>query len=73
MSAQLGISSLPPETPSAEELQSTDGEPSQLLRDLHVLLMETSIMSGKLVCGNCGHEYAVKEGIANFLLPSHMV
>jgi multifunctional methyltransferase subunit TRM112 len=35
--------------------------------------METSIASGKLACANCGHEYAVKEGIANFLLPSHMV
>jgi len=47
--------------------------PSQIARDLHALLMETCIASGKLVCGNCGHEYAVKEGIANFLLPSHMV
>jgi multifunctional methyltransferase subunit TRM112 len=28
---------------------------------------------GMLVCANCGHEYAVKEGIANFLLPSHLV
>ena len=44
-----------------------------VLRDLHTMLMETSVVSGKLVCGNCGHEYAVKEGIANFLLPSHMV
>ena len=52
---------------------SEDGEPSQTLKDLHELLMETSIASGKLACGNCGHEYAVKEGIANFLLPSHMV
>lgn len=57
---------------------TTDGdeserEPTQTLKDLHVLLMETSIESGKLVCGNCGHEYAVKEGIANFLLPSHLV
>lgn len=48
-------------------------QPSQLARDLHRLLMETSIQEGKLVCGNCGHEYAVKEGIANFLLPSHLV
>lgn len=46
---------------------------SQLARDLHRLLMETCIQEGKLVCGNCGHEYAVKEGIANFLLPSHLV
>jgi multifunctional methyltransferase subunit TRM112 len=50
-----------------------DNEPSQTLKDLHTLLMETSVQSGKLVCGSCEHEYAVKEGIANFLLPSHMV
>jgi multifunctional methyltransferase subunit TRM112 len=48
-------------------------EPSQLARDLHRLLLETTIQEGKLICGNCGHEYAVKEGIANFLLPPHLV
>jgi len=57
-----------------QEKEAEDGkEPSQLARDLHRLLMETCIQEGKLVCGNCGHEYAVKEGIANFLLPSHLV
>lgn len=50
-----------------------ENEPSQTLKDLHTLLMETSVQNGKLVCGCCQHEYAVKEGIANFLLPSHMV
>jgi len=44
-----------------------------MLQDLHTLLMETQIMEGKLVCGHCGHEYAIREGIANFLLPSHLV
>jgi hypothetical protein len=29
-------------------------------------------MEGKLVCGNCQHEYAIKEGIPNFLLPNHL-
>ena len=24
------------------------------------------------MCGNCGHEYRIKEGIANFLLPNHL-
>ena len=67
---QLGLPDLSTETPTAEELTDADGEPSQTAKDLHVLLMETSIASGKLVCGNCQHEYAVKEGIANFLLPS---
>jgi len=46
---------------------------SKTLTDLHRLLMETQMMEGKLVCANCGHEYAVREGIANFLLPSHLV
>ena len=42
-------------------------------RQLHALLLETEVMEGKLVCGNCGHEYGIKEGIANFLLPGHLV
>ncbi|KAF2671270.1 hypothetical protein BT63DRAFT_211788 [Microthyrium microscopicum] len=48
-------------------------EASQLAKDLHHLLLETTMQEGKLVCGCCGHEYAVKEGIANFLLPAHLV
>ena len=44
----------------------------EILRDLHTLLLATEIREGKLVCGNCGHEYKIKEGIANFLLPSHL-
>lgn len=42
------------------------------MRDLHTLLLETEVREGKMVCGNCKHEYKVKEGIANFLLPSHL-
>lgn len=70
---QLGLPSLPEEMPTPESLMTEDGEPTQVLKDLHVLLMETAIEGGKLVCGNCGHMYEVKEGIANFLLPSHLV
>ncbi|KAI0012841.1 trm112p-like protein [Xylariaceae sp. FL0662B] len=66
---ELGFPALPPQPPTTEELRSDD----KILRDLHTLLMETQIMEGKLVCANCGHEYAVREGIANFLLPSHLV
>ncbi|KAI1335198.1 hypothetical protein F5Y15DRAFT_254038 [Xylariaceae sp. FL0016] len=66
---ELGFPALPAQPPTAEELQADD----KTLRDLHHLLMETQMMEGKLVCGNCGHEYAVREGIANFLLPSHLV
>jgi multifunctional methyltransferase subunit TRM112 len=44
-----------------------------MLKELHNLLFETQISEGSLVCGNCGHEYKIKEGIANFLLPNHLV
>ncbi|KAJ4309061.1 hypothetical protein N0V94_009099 [Neodidymelliopsis sp. IMI 364377] len=50
-----------------------DEEPSQTAKDLHRVLLETCIQEGKLVCGCCGHEYSVKEGVANFLLPGHLV
>lgn len=55
------------------EVQEGEGQPSQLSKDLHRLLLETTIQEGKLLCACCGHEYAIKEGIANFLLPSHLV
>lgn len=43
------------------------------LQKLHSLLLETQVQEGWLVCGRCGHRYAVKEGIPNFLLPPHLV
>jgi multifunctional methyltransferase subunit TRM112 len=67
--SQLGFPELPDEPPSKEELEGNE----EMLKELHALLMETQIMEGKLVCGHCGHEYAIREGIANFLLPSHLV
>lgn len=48
-------------------------EREKLARELHKLLLETTVKEGKMVCGNCGHEYRIKEGIANFLLPNHLV
>jgi uncharacterized protein YbaR (Trm112 family) len=66
---QLGFPQLPEQPPTKEELQGDE----KMMKDLHHLLLETQISEGKLVCGNCGHEYAIKEGIANFLLPSHLV
>ncbi|EAW11120.1 RNA methylation protein TRM112 [Aspergillus clavatus NRRL 1] len=64
---ELGFSHLPEKRPEGEALND-----EQTLKDLHRLLLETHILEGKLVCGNCGHEYMIKEGIANFLLPSHL-
>ncbi|KAI9158784.1 Multifunctional methyltransferase subunit trm112 [Paramyrothecium foliicola] len=68
-SSELGFPDLPEQPPTAEQLQGDEN----MMKDLHHLLLETQISEGKLVCANCGHEYAVKEGIANFLLPSHLV
>lgn len=60
-------------TSAANEGVETEETPSQTARDLHSILIETCIQEGKLVCGSCEHEYAVKEGVANFLLPGHLV
>lgn len=45
----------------------------EVLKKLHTLLLETAVVEGKLVCGNCGFEYPIKEGVGNFLLPAHLV
>ena len=45
----------------------------ETLKKLHGLLLETGVVEGKLVCGNCGFEYPIKEGVGNFLLPAHLV
>lgn len=51
----------------------SEEQEEELLKKLHTLLLETCIQEGKLVCGNCGFEYPVKEGVGNFLLPAHLV
>ncbi|GAB1213935.1 Trm112p-domain-containing protein [Aspergillus terreus] len=68
MASELGFPSIPQTKPEGDALQD-----EQLLKELHRLLLEAQVMEGKLCCGNCGHEYLIKEGIANFLLPSHLV
>lgn len=66
---QLGFSELQATPPTVEDIETNE----TLAKDLHKVLLETEMMEGKLVCGNCGHEYQVKEGICNFLLPAHLV
>ena len=62
--------------PSAPDIANVASESEasheKTMRDLHTLLLETEVREGKMVCGNCRHEYRIKEGIANFLLPSHL-
>ncbi|KAA8913503.1 adoMet-dependent tRNA methyltransferase complex subunit Trm112 [Sphaerosporella brunnea] len=63
---ELGFTTLPSTKPAPEQLDE------KMLQDLHTLLVETQVTEGKLVCGNCGHEYNIHQGIANFLLPNHL-
>ena len=44
------------------------GEDQALLRKIHEIILETNVMEGKMVCGNCGHVYTIKQGIPNMLL-----
>ena len=56
-----------------ETAKKTDEASEEVLKKLHSLLLETAVVEGKLVCGNCGFEYPIKEGVGNFLLPAHLV
>lgn len=53
--------------------EGKEAEKEEVLKKLHNLLLETGVTEGKLVCGNCGFEYPIKEGVGNFLLPAHLV
>jgi multifunctional methyltransferase subunit TRM112 len=54
------------------QLDEDRNEKDRVLRQLHTLLLETSVSEGKLACGKCGFEYPIKEGVGNFLLPAHL-
>ncbi|KAJ4301262.1 hypothetical protein N0V90_003353 [Kalmusia sp. IMI 367209] len=83
IAGELGLPELPPAPPAREDLvqpsaaavegEEQEEEPSQTAKDLHRVLLETCVKEGKLVCGECGHEYKVMEGVPNFLLPGHLV
>lgn len=82
---KLGFTTLPPTPPQISTTGPADDgdgegkdedavaeEEEKVLRELHTLLLETRVEEGKLVCGNCGHEFRIHQGIANFLLPGHL-
>lgn len=84
---ELGLSAmLPDHNPADDLITSTEGATEaeiqraketvideEALKKLHTLLIDTGVVEGKLVCGNCGFEYPIKEGVGNFLLPPHLV
>ncbi|KAI5788837.1 hypothetical protein DFH27DRAFT_655494 [Peziza echinospora] len=45
----------------------------EVRRKLWEVVMQTQVVSGKLVCKCCGYEFEIREGIVNFLLPGHLV
>ena len=61
------------ESSGSGDLAEGDGIDEEILKKLHTLLLEMEVKEGVLRCGNCGFEYPVKEGVGNFLLPSHLV
>ena len=82
---QLGFNTVPANKPNFHPTETSHDESSpdyteesdpatavEVMQNLHTLLLATEVREGKMVCGNCGHEYKIKEGIANFLLPSHL-
>lgn len=70
VAADLGNTLLPQSKP--EGLDPIMEDDQAVLRDLHVLLVETQLVEGRMVCGNCGHVYHIKNSIPNFLLPPHL-
>ncbi|KAK9467642.1 hypothetical protein V1512DRAFT_261634 [Lipomyces arxii] len=68
---ELGNDQLPMNKPEIKDPRAPEHE--QLLKDLHILLLETQITQGTMRCANCGHLYFIRDSIANFLLPGHLV
>jgi multifunctional methyltransferase subunit TRM112 len=70
---QEAVDALSERLTSGEDVDEQSPEVEELLKKLHTFLLETNIQEGKLCCANCGFEYPIKEGVGNFLLPSHLV
>lgn len=72
VAADLGNNSLPREKPVLGNTGDLSEDDLAVLRDLHTLLICTSIVEGQMQCRNCGHIYYIKNGIPNLLLPPHL-
>lgn len=72
VAADLGNTTLPAQKPTLPGANDVTDEDMIILRDLHTLLMQTSIIEGEMKCRNCGHIYYIKNSIPNLLLPPHL-
>ena len=43
-------------------------EDEEFLKVMHLLLLKRQIVTGALMCNNCGRQYEIKNGIPNMLL-----
>ncbi|EDO18744.1 hypothetical protein Kpol_1028p17 [Vanderwaltozyma polyspora DSM 70294] len=69
---ELGNNSLPAAKPVLGSVEGLTEDDMAVLRDLHLLFIQTSIKEGEMKCRNCGHIYYIKNGIPNLLLPPHL-
>lgn len=51
-----------------ESLKGQDNKKALFLQAVHLLLLDTHIMEGSLVCGGCKREYSIQQGIPNLRL-----
>ena len=70
---ELGFTDLPVEKPDGEAMVGLGEEGEAVLRRCWEVLVRTEVTEGALVCGGCGHEFRIFGGIANFLVPGHLV
>ncbi|ETV72828.1 hypothetical protein H257_12185 [Aphanomyces astaci] len=58
-----------PELPQLpQELPVDVAAREDILRAVHHIIFDTTIIEGELVCNNCGRSYPIKNGIPNMLL-----
>lgn len=72
VAADLGNNGLPPKKPELSPGDDLTEDDLAIIRDMHTLLIQTSIQEGQMSCKNCGHVYYIKNGIPNLLLPPHL-
>ncbi|QLG73517.1 hypothetical protein HG535_0F00270 [Zygotorulaspora mrakii] len=72
VAGDLGNTNLPSTKPLLNTAEQLSEDDLAVLRDLHVLLVQTSIKEGTMTCRNCGHVYYIKNSIPNLLLPPHL-
>ena len=62
----LGAEFILPELP--ESLESTENLDEELLKKLHMILLDIHIVEGHLICPDTGRRFKVSNGIPNMIL-----